>query len=426
MQKVKQFVLDGSQRGYPADLASVAASEIGSLGLNPRDGSAQLPVLTFDRSAWNRNCDAMFAYCAAVGARIAPHAKTPMSPELAKELMDPGAVAMTVADIRQAAVMLEHGIDHLLLANQIGGTASGARLGRLLAQYPSAKLTLYVDSVAALETAAAVADAAGRRLDFLIEVGGGRAGARGLDVVRAIFVRLSDLPNLRASGIAAYEGASVTADATATRRDIAAVHALASEAFALLRSRQPGERLILSSGGSSFFDLVLDDLGPVAQADGNCDILLRSGAIFFSDHGIYAKRLLDMDHRSGFEPARLGAASNAFVPALVVHAEVLSRPEPGLVICGMGMRDVSFDQGLPVPIAGWRAGRDLALPQDVAVTKLNDQHAFLKLPAEADLAVGDVVSFGISHPCTALDRWSWMLETAPDGKIIGALRTHFG
>jgi D-serine dehydratase len=423
---MKQLVLDGSQRGYPADLAPIASLELGALGLNPRDGSAQLPVLTFDRAAWNRNCDAMFAYVAAVGAQIAPHAKTPMSPELARELMERGAVAMTVADIRQAAVMLEHGLGRLLLANQIGGPASGARLGRLLAQHPAAKLTLYVDSLAALETAAAVAGVAGRQIDFLIEVGGGRAGARGLDVVHAILTRLDSMPMLRAAGIAAYEGASVSSDAATTRRDIAAVHGLAAEAFALLRARQPEGMLVLSSGGSSFFDLVLDDLGPVARADGQCEIVLRSGAIFFSDHGIYARRLAEMDRRGGFLPAGLGAASDSFVPALLVHAEVLSRPEPGLVICGMGMRDVSFDQDLPVPVAAWREGQSLALPAGIAVTKLNDQHAFLQLPGDAELAVGDVVSFGISHPCTALDRWSWMMESAADGRIVGALRTHFG
>nr|MBF0684739.1 amino acid deaminase [Pseudomonas sp.] len=89
-------------------------------------------------------------------------------------------------------------------------------------------------------------------------------------------------------------------------------------------------------------------------------------------------------------------------------------------------RDVSFDQGLPVPVAAWREGQGLALPAGIAVTKLNDQHAFLQLPGDAELAVGDVVSFGISHPCTALDRWSWMMESAADGTIVGALRTHFG
>ncbi|MBL3410656.1 amino acid deaminase, partial [Klebsiella pneumoniae] len=39
------------------------------------------------------------------------------------------------------------------------------------------------------------------------------------------------------------------------------------------------------------------------------------------------------------------------------------------------------------------------------VSALNDQHAFLRLPDAADLAVGSVVRLGLSHPCTAFDKW---------------------
>ncbi len=418
--------VSGAVRGYPADHAAVPVREIGKLGINPRDGSAQLPLLTFDPSAWEQNCDAMFTYVRAVGAKIAPHAKTPMSPELAHDLMKRGAMALTVADIRQAAVMLENGLNQLILANQIGGVASGARLGRLLAQHPSAQVTLYVDSLAALMTAAQVAEAADRQIDFLIEVGGGRAGARTIEAVSAILDALASFPKLRAVGIAAYEGASAHGDAEETRQAIASLHKLACAAFAQLRAFSPRDHLMLSSGGSSFFDLVVEDLGPVAKADGNADLVLRSGAIFFSDHGVYARRLVDLDRRNGFSAAGLGLASDAFRPALLVYAEVLSLPEPGLAICGMGMRDVSFDQGLPVAVSCYRAGKAVNLPEWPEVTKLNDQHAFLKVPAATALSVGDIIGFGISHPCTALDRWSWIFVTDSEGKVARALPTHFG
>jgi D-serine deaminase-like pyridoxal phosphate-dependent protein len=35
-------------------------------------------------------------------------------------------------------------------------------------------------------------------------------------------------------------------------------------------------------------------------------------------------------------------------------------------------------------------------------TALNDQHAFLRVPEDDDLAVGDRLVCGISHPCGAL------------------------
>ncbi|PWL18521.1 amino acid deaminase [Falsochrobactrum shanghaiense] len=419
-------LINGEIRGFPSDHAAVCVADIASVGIDPRDGSAQLPLLTFDRSAWEQNCTAMFSYLHAVGARIAPHAKTPMSPELARDLLERGAVALTVADIRQAAVMLGHGFDRLILANQIGGRASGARLGRLLAQHPAAQVILYVDSLAALATAAEVAATAGRRIDFLIEVGGGRAGARDRATVLAILEKLADYPDLRAVGIAAYEGASASGDLVMTRKAIAELHAFAAEAFAQLRALQPEDRLMLSSGGSSFFDLVIEDLGPTVSADGNADLVLRSGAIFFYDHGVYARGLANLDQRGGFAPAGIGPAREAFRPALLAYAEVLSRPEPGLAICGMGMRDVSFDQGLPVPVSRYRDGNALPVPEGAEVVKLNDQHAFLRLSADADVEVGDIFGFGISHPCTALDRWSWLFVTGPGGKVVDALPMHFG
>jgi hypothetical protein len=83
-----------------------------------------------------------------------------------------------------------------------------------------------------------------------------------------------------------------------------------------------------------------------------------------------------------------------------VWAEVLSRPEPGVAICGMGLRDVAMDQGLPRPLAVYRNGHRLGeLPG-----RLNDQHGFLATAPGPDLEIGDVVEFGVSHPCTCLDR----------------------
>lgn len=90
------------------------------------------------------------------------------------------------------------------------------------------------------------------------------------------------------------------------------------------------------------------------------------------------------------------------------------------------MRDVSFDQGLPVAIALYRDGKEREIPQGAEVFKLNDQHAFLNIAENADIEVGDIIAFGISHPCTALDRWSWLYVAGEDGKITNALPLHFG
>jgi D-serine dehydratase len=93
----------------------------------------------------------------------------------------------------------------------------------------------------------------------------------------------------------------------------------------------------------------------------------------------------------------------------------------------MGKRDVSYDIDLPSARWWFRQGRHLA-PQPISglrVNKLNDQHAYLAVPAEADLAVGDLLGFDISHPCTTFDKWSLLLEVDTDYTVLGGLKTFF-
>ena len=137
---------------------------------------------------------------------------------------------------------------------------------------------------------------------------------------------------------------------------------------------------IVSAGGSVWFDEVLDVLGGLP-------LVLRSGCYVTHDHGFYD------------DASPLGGQLRG---ALEVWGAVLSRPEPGLALVGVGKREVSFDLGLPVPLQRWSA--DALTPVGAAtVTLLNDHHAYVAV--EEDWRVGDVIGFGISHPCTTFDRW---------------------
>jgi D-serine dehydratase len=61
----------------------------------------------------------------------------------------------------------------------------------------------------------------------------------------------------------------------------------------------------------------------------------------------------------------------------------------------------------------------------VTVTALNDQHAYLRTAVPSPLGVGDLVGFGISHPCTTFDRWRMLLVAEDDDTIFGAVHTWF-
>lgn len=425
-------LLDDRIRGFPPGHPPLPLDAIGAQGWTPYDGRMALPLLSLDEAAFAGNVEAMMAYIRDKDVDIAPHAKTPMAPALADALVKAGAWGTTVADIRQASVLLRSGQRRLILANEIGGLAAARRLAALLAGYRDAQLHIFVDSVEAVE---ALQRAWSERddvpsLGLLIEFGAGRAGARTIEDGLSILERIlaSETARFRLTGVAAYEGAAATADATETAQRIAGLMRMTAEFLAQLRNRLgDGRPLILTAGGSVFFDHVIEGLGAAAARDPQCRLILRSGAIFFHDHGIYERGLAALDARGGFViGGEVRSASSAFRPALKVWAEVLSRPEPGLAICGMGLRDVANDQGLPRPLALYRAGQPVGALDGCEVLRLNDQHAFVGLDPASSVRVGDVIAFGISHPCTCLDRHAILYGLDPEHRVTGAYLTCFG
>ncbi|MGA1804690.1 alanine racemase [Rhizobium sp. HT1-10] len=425
-------LIDDRIRGFPPGRPPLPIDAIGTQNWKPYDGQMGLPLMSLNQTAFAGNIEAMMGLVKEHGVEIAPHAKTPMAPALAAALLSAGAWGTTVADIRQASVFLKAGQRKLILANEIGGVAAARRLAALLSGFPDAELHIFVDSRDAVD---ALRQAWGERADLpalglLIEFGAGRAGARslqaGLDILN--FLLASETPTLRLTGIAAYEGAAATPDPQETAERIRSLLHITSEFLIALRARLGDARpLILTAGGSVFFDMVISGLRAAVAADSHCRLVLRSGAIFFHDHGIYQRGLADLDARGGYVPEGVvQSASAAFVPALRIWAEVLSRPEAGLAICGMGMRDVANDQGLPKPLALYRNGQHHADLAGCAVLRLNDQHAFIQLREQSDVAVGDVIEFGISHPCTCIDRHAIVYGLGPDHRVTNAYLTHFG
>jgi len=59
------------------------------------------------------------------------------------------------------------------------------------------------------------------------------------------------------------------------------------------------------------------------------------------------------------------------------------------------------------------------------VTGLNDQHTHVQLDPSSPLRVGDMIGFGVSHPCTTFDKWPMIYVVDDDYAITGAIRTYF-
>jgi len=103
----------------------------------------------------------------------------------------------------------------------------------------------------------------------------------------------------------------------------------------------------------------------------------------------------------------------------------MSRPEPDLALLGLGKRDVSYDVDLPRPLVVRRNGMMQSLGGELEVFSLDDQHAFVRVGAAFDLAVGDIVGCGISHPCTTFERWRAIPVVDDDFDVVDVVHTFF-
>jgi D-serine deaminase-like pyridoxal phosphate-dependent protein len=395
--------LDWSTKGFWLPDRALDRAELATTRPGLFDGGFAWPVMVLRRSAVEHNIATMAAFCAAHDLDFAPHAKTTMAPALIERQLDAGAWGMTVATGNQALVMRKIGVPRVFIANEVLDPA----VLRWLAQQSDWEVFFQVDSAAGVAAAADAAAATGGRLRVLAELGhaNGRTGARTPGDLEIVARAADAAAGVDLIGVTGYEGQlpdEASVDAFLDR--------LAAAAKTLAGLGLLPERPLVSAGGSAWFDRVVARLVPAAPGR----ILLRSGAAVTHDDGFYAERT----------PFHRIPAEGPLVAALELWAQVTSTPEPGLAIAGFGKRDAPFDEGLPVVFDRRRDGVVQPI-SGLTVTKLNDQHTYLAVDRDVDVAVGDLLRFGVSHPCTAFDKWRDIPVVDDEHRVVDAYRTYF-
>lgn len=415
--------IPASSKGF-GPLAVAATTSAASLAAERpglHDGRFSFPVLTVRGSALRHNTAGMAEHCAAVGVRLAPHGKTTMSPEVAAAQLAAGAWGITVATIGQLQDYRAFAVPRLLLANELVDPAGTAWLAAELRADPGFEAWCCIDSLegVALLDALLTTHDAGRRLPVLVELGhaGGRTGARDVAAAMAVARAAAATSTLRVAGASGYEGGlghqrdPATLDAVARFcRDLRELVATAHDGGLL------GDDALVSAGGSAFFDVVTRELTTGWPGAWRPQVLLRSGAYVTHDHG----------HYRDVSPAEHDRAGSLTLrPALELWAPVLSRPEPGLALLGAGRRDMSCDEGMPLPLHVRHRDGTTGPAAGWGVSALNDQHAYLHVGPQDQLGPGDVVCLGISHPCTTIDKWRVVPVVDDEGRVVDALHTVF-
>lgn len=377
-----EFTLSAHDKSMPPVLWGRAASEVAA----ERHAVDEFltPLVTLDRAAETHNISVVTEWMREHDVELAPHGKTSMAPRLWRRLLDAGCTTLTVATPWQAMVAAEHGVRSLLLANELVDPLGIAWVTDRLEADEGFGFACFLDSAEGL---AALAAAPGERpVDVLVDLGarGGRAGVRDPDDGLALAWGASQEPRVRLVGVAGWEG---PLGPDRGEESVDRVRAYLEELAAFARQVDENgffevDRPIVSAGGSAWFDLVVEVLAPLPSRFRR---VLRSGAFPFHDAAHYAA---------------LSPLAARLRPALDVRARVLSRPSRRLAILDAGRRDLPFDLGLPLPLLP-----DGTRVPGASITELNDQHAYVRLPVDSRLAVGEIVRLGISHPCTVFDKW---------------------
>lgn len=363
----------------------------------PTLSSFSTPLLTLDASAMRHNVDLMAAWALEHGFCLAPHGKTTMAPTLWRQLLDAGAWGLTFATVWQAQVARESGVSRVMLAGEVVDPVALEWVAAALRD-PGFEFLCWVDSTESVELLASSLreHGAGRPLPVLVELGGrgGRAGARGVAAALAVAATVERTPELQLVGVAGWEG-SVAHDRTPAGLD--RVRGLLDELVELAEVVRWEQQPIVTAGGSAYFDIVGEHL---ARLRGHATLVLRAGAYQVHDEGFYR----------GISPL-----ARRLRPAMHGWSRIVSMQDDAVAVLDGGRRDFPYDEGMPWTPVG-------------PVVRMNDQHSYVQL-GTPDVVVGERLRLGLSHPCTAFDKWRCIPVLAdvksPDPAVTGYVRTLF-
>ncbi|MEU2368137.1 MULTISPECIES: alanine racemase [unclassified Streptomyces] len=410
--------VDHRFKGLPPDAAGLTVGELAAQRRNLFTGGFTTPVLALSAERLEHNLAALETYAERHGLAFAPHGKTSMAPQLFQRQIERGAWGITLAVPHQARVARAYGIRRIFLANELVDAAALRWVAAEQDADPAFRFVCYVDSVRGVELmdAALTASGASRPVDVVVELGAGegaRTGVRTEAECAAVADAVAGARTLRLVGVAGYEGEVPGADPERVRAWLRRLVALAVD-FDKAGRFAGLDEIVVSAGGSAWFDAVADVFAEVPELSAPVLKLLRSGAYVSHDDGHYER----------LTPFNRVPREGGLEPAFRLWTQVVSRPTAEQAFTNAGKRDAAYDLDLPVAKVVRRDGAERPAT-GIEVTGLSDQHAWLRTSGEADLEVGDWVGLGLSHPCTSFDKWVLIPVAEADGTVVDYIRTFF-
>jgi len=330
------------------------------------------PALLIDLDIMEKNIKAMTEFAKKIGVNLRPHIKTHKIPEIAKKQVAAGAIGITAQKLSEAEVMIDAGLDNVLVPYPIVGEI---KLTLLVKLKRKAIVITSVDSPEVAEMLSRKMEQEDLTHDVLIEVDTGlnRCGMPSGQAVVDFAMNISKLPRLRLRGIFTHEGQVYL---SRSRDEVHEVGLKAGQAIV-----ETAE--MLKDKG---FDIDIVSVGSTPAAEFTPSVKgvteMRPGIYVFND----ATQI------------RLGACLQEDC-ALTVLTTVVSRPSANRAIIDAGSKTMSSDASRQDGTYGIAKGY-----RGITFDRANEEHGILTLAEEAkDLKVGDRIEIIPNHVCTTVN-----------------------
>ena len=327
------------------------------------------PALIVDLDKKEANIAVMATAAREGGVRLRPHTKTHKIPEFARMQVAAGAAGITCAKVGEAEVMVEDGLDDILIAYPIVGHSKISRLERLRER---SRILVSIDSLEVAQGLSRVGVHGAGPLEVYVEVDTGhhRLGrAPGADSARLV-QQIADVPGIEVIGLLTHAGHSYAAD-LAQREAV-----VRREAQDLLATKELCAQLGVTFSEISVGSTPSARMEARHRADGITEV--RPGTYIFNDTAMVS----------------LGVATYDTCAAFVL-ATVVSRPDEHRFVIDAGTKCFTSDGvGRPdwIKVAGW---------DDLSMSFTTEEHGVGTLDTSRGgrLEIGDKLLLIPSHVC---------------------------
>jgi D-serine deaminase-like pyridoxal phosphate-dependent protein len=276
----------------------------------------ETPALLVDLDAMESNIHKMAGFFRDQPAKLRPHFKNHKVPILASKQLEAGAIGITCATLREAEILVDHGISSILIANEIAGESKIKWFADLSRR---SDVMVAVDDERVVSDIACVAAKQGQPLSVLVDINVGlnRCGVPPREPACRL-AKSAVEKGLRFRGLMGYEGHLQVLPPGEERdervRDVA--KSLVDSRILIEREGIPVE--IVSTGGTGTY-YVSGAFPGVTEIQGGSYLLMDT---------LYVNR------------------GSPFTRALTLLASVISQPEPHRAVVDCGMKELSAERGL--------------------------------------------------------------------------------